>query len=710
MNYYFPGMVKGVCLTGKLFCKLGGYLKMKFTLVYCFLLLSFLSYSQETGNAAPLPKEYLALQSDSARMRFLMTVISDSLDEAKLNSVYPWSRAGLEMAEKNDNDSMKGIFHYFIAKAYTFLYNEFDSAIAHYKKVIPYFPDKLHKYNIFSVREIMDRYSDLGNKDSAFVYLDMLKAVIDTMPETAPRKVALSTNIATVYQWFGMFKTAILYYQVAVQGNRTNKNFRGLGMALANLAELYNEMEDPKKAIEYAKEALVYLSDVPMPYTQTAANIAELYVNENQIDSALVYLTITEASANRISLKESQINNQNIRSSIYRLQGKYEQAAQLLDSSTRYLSKTDNSWALCRVLLLRAQLDTTLHNYKSAQLPANQALSIAKKNHFVSLAVAALQQLTAISIKTGDHKAAFQYQSEYLQLKDSLTNAKAKSDAADLEISYKTLQKEQQISLLQTENNIKNLQLKSSRQQFVFMLAGVGMLLLLAGIWYYQRQQRNKVKIQKIKAELENQVLRLQMNPHFIFNSLNSIENFIMQNEKRLASDYLNKFARLIRMILDSSRNEVVPVTKDMEALQLYIDLEQLRFNNRFSYKTIVDPALINGDYRVPSLLIQPYVENAIVHGLAHSEEKGLTLTVIATLEDEKIKYTVQDNGIGRNKAAAYNQHNKPYHKSVGLKITEERINIFNKHPEGNGFVHFTDLTDAQNQPVGTKVEIMLNT
>ncbi len=171
------------------------------------------------------------------------------------------------------------------------------------------------------------------------------------------------------------------------------------------------------------------------------------------------------------------------------------------------------------------------------------------------------------------------------------------------------------------------------------------------------------------------------MNPHFIFNSLNSIENFIMQNEKRLASDYLNKFARLIRMILDSSRNEVVPVAKDMEALQLYIDLEQLRYNNRFTYKTVIDPALTGGDYRVPSLLIQPYVENAIVHGLSHSEEDGLNLTVMATLENEKIKYVVQDNGIGRAQAAAYNQQNKPYHKSVGLKITEDRINIFNNHP-----------------------------
>jgi LytS/YehU family sensor histidine kinase len=199
------------------------------------------------------------------------------------------------------------------------------------------------------------------------------------------------------------------------------------------------------------------------------------------------------------------------------------------------------------------------------------------------------------------------------------------------------------------------------------------------------------------------------MNPHFIFNSLNSIENFIMHNEKRLASDYLNKFARLIRLILDSSRNEVVPVAKDMEALQLYVDLEQLRFSNKFSYNTYIDPALLGGDYRTPSLLIQPYVENAIIHGLAHSEENDLHLIVTATLEDDKIRYIVQDNGIGRKKAGEYNRQNKPNHQSIGLKITEDRIHIFNQQTADDSAIRITDLYDEDQNPDGTKVEIIIN-
>lgn len=289
-----------------------------------------------------------------------------------------------------------------------------------------------------------------------------------------------------------------------------------------------------------------------------------------------------------------------------------------------------------------------------------------------------------------------------------MINEKTKAQLADLEISYQTQKKEQQISLLQKENDIKTLQIQTSRRFLFFYLAAFIMLLITAGVIFYQRTQRSKIQAQKMKAELQNQVLRSQMNPHFIFNSLNSIENFIMQNDRRQASDYLNKFSKLIRSILDSTRNDVVPLAKDMEVLKLYVELEQLRFNNKFSYHTHIDPQLLQGDYRVPSLLIQPYLENAIVHGVAHSDNKDLQLTVTATLEGEKIKYTIQDNGVGRNKSAEYNLQNKPKHKSVGLQITAERIAQFNGEDNNKEAIVFTDLLKDNDEPNGTKVEIQI--
>ncbi|MEO6219289.1 MAG: histidine kinase [Ginsengibacter sp.] len=224
------------------------------------------------------------------------------------------------------------------------------------------------------------------------------------------------------------------------------------------------------------------------------------------------------------------------------------------------------------------------------------------------------------------------------------------------------------------------------------------------------RKKKSEFAFRQQIAESQIQSLRAQMNPHFIFNSLNSIENFMMQNEKRKASDYLHKFALLIRTILESSRNELTTISSDMEALKLYIDLEQMRFNNKFCYKENLDSELNTGDYYVPSLLIQPFVENAIVHGIAHSDRTDLKLTVTASLEDEYIKYIIKDNGIGRRKSEDYNKLNRLHHKSVGLRITEDRIHLYNKEQNANGYIKITDLYDWDNNPDGTQVEVKIKT
>ncbi len=676
-------------------------------LLYC--LVNFQITLAQPGSTNPsLPPSYFQLRSDTARMSFLVKALADSLDEGQLTHVLEWARAGMQLAEKNRIDTMKGIFLYDIGKAYTYYYNKYDSAIFYYRQVLPYFPDPLRKYHIFSLREIMDRYADLGNKDSSFAYMNRLREIIDTMPDTSPRKTGLSQNIAVVYQGFGMYRTAIRYFQVSINGNRLNKNFRGLGIALANLGELYNQMEDLDKAISTSKEALGNLRDVNMPYMQTAANIADYYTSLHQYDSALHYLSVADAMAEKINNPEARNFNKAVLASIYTAQGNFKAAGRVLEEAIASLSATDNQWTLCRVLLSYADLDSSLKNFGAARTHLNKVIAISRANGFLPFTVQALEKLSRVSAATGDYKSAYAEQLEFEKLKDSLVSSRSKAELSDLEISYKTIQKEQEIEILKKDNSIKSLLLAGSRRSRILYMGGLVLLAGLLGLFYYQRGQRNKIRFEKLKAELETKVLRLQMNPHFIFNSLNSIENFIMQNEKRLASDYLNKFARLIRMILDSSRDEAVPVAKDMEALQLYIDLEQLRFNNKFSYNTYIDPVLASGDYRVPSLLVQPFVENAILHGLAHSENKNLQLSVTARLENEKIRYIIQDNGVGREKAREYNHLNKPFHKSIGLDITEARINMYNKQEGKGSSVMFTDLLDERQMPEGTRVEIII--
>ncbi len=220
------------------------------------------------------------------------------------------------------------------------------------------------------------------------------------------------------------------------------------------------------------------------------------------------------------------------------------------------------------------------------------------------------------------------------------------------------------------------------------------------------RNIRKQAMLKQKVAETEMMALRAQMNPHFIFNCISSIDNFIQDNDKENASAWLNKFAKLIRSILDSSKNEVVPFWKDWETLQLYLELEQLRSDKKFIVQMEADESLLNGHYRIPPLLVQPYVENAIHHGLLHRDDKSGILKIHAALRNNQLIYTIEDNGIGRKKADELNGISRLNHNSYGLQMSRERIDLFNQERKNN--VKITDLGGTEGNASGTKVEIML--
>jgi hypothetical protein len=238
-------------------------------------------------------------------------------------------------------------------------------------------------------------------------------------------------------------------------------------------------------------------------------------------------------------------------------------------------------------------------------------------------------------------------------------------------------------------------------------LALLGLLVFFLLRRRIQNIRREAAFKQKI-AETEMMALRSQMNPHFIFNSLNGIEYFILHNDKRHASVYLNKFASLIRIILSNSRKDLVPFAEDLRTIGIYVDLELLRFNHNFCYVTDIDKSLLDLDYRVPPLLIQPFVENAIIHGFAHSDKKYLELKISAKPQNDYILYTIEDNGAGRSEASAYNNLNKPNHTSLGLQITQERISIFNQQHHAQSMMNIEDLFDEKHQPAGTRVTVKI--
>ncbi|KAA9035519.1 hypothetical protein FW778_21415 [Ginsengibacter hankyongi] len=663
--------------------------------------------AQAPEPSSTFPPAYYTLNSDTARMLFLMNAISDSLNSGQLNLVYNMAKAGVSLAEKNNVDTMKGIFYFDVAKAFSYRFDKPDSAIFYYKKVLPYFPGKMNYYNLTSVREIMERFVQAGKKDSVFAYLDSLHERIDTMELTNPRRYGISSVMAGVYQYYGMFRTAIALFENSIDGLRKAGHPREVGLPMANLAELYDESEDDINAVRYAREALAYLAGNNMPFMGTSSNLATYYTNLNLIDSAIYFNKLSDSVARLINNPEQEhVRNQFNYINILCNGKKYSEAKKTLALVKPWVDKSGDQSDLVTYLMSYASIDTGLHRWAPAADTLRHALTIAKETGQEVYIVMVMQQLAAVNAQLKNFRDAYYYQQQYMEHKDSLTSEETKSRLADFEAMNKTRQKEQHITLLQKDNDIKNLQLKNSRQENVLYLGGFTFLLAATGIVFYQRNRRLKIQAQKTKAELQMQVFRSQMNPHFIFNSLNGIENFILQNDKRQASEYLNKFASLIRIILSNSRKEGVAFTDDMETLQLYIDLELLRFNNKFCYVKNIDPALMEFDYRVPPLLIQPFVENAIVHGFAYSKRKDLRLLVTARLDDDYIIYKIEDNGVGRTAAADYEAKIKSKHTSLGLQITSERINVFNEQHNAKSMLTVEDLYDLNGQPTGTCITV----
>jgi putative methionine-R-sulfoxide reductase with GAF domain len=209
---------------------------------------------------------------------------------------------------------------------------------------------------------------------------------------------------------------------------------------------------------------------------------------------------------------------------------------------------------------------------------------------------------------------------------------------------------------------------------------------------------------QRRTAEVEMQALRAQMNPHFMFNSLNSINNFILKNDPDNASAYLTRFARLMRLILDNSRQDWITLENELNALRLYIEMESLRFNNAFDYDISIHYDVNPEKVLIPPLIIQPYVENAIWHGLLHRCEKGSMLSIGIEKKENNLQVCIRDNGVGREAARKLKSKFAAHKKSHGIQITDERLRIMNAVYEVDARAEIKDETTSEGIASGTCV------
>lgn len=233
---------------------------------------------------------------------------------------------------------------------------------------------------------------------------------------------------------------------------------------------------------------------------------------------------------------------------------------------------------------------------------------------------------------------------------------------------------------------------------FIYIVSVISAIFYL----FFNFRLRQQSKLQTVRHELEIKALRAQMNPHFIFNSMNTIDAYILRKRFIEASDCLQKFSKLIRQILENSENQTISIAQELETLKLYIELEQERFSNSFSYQFDIQPELLEKDYQIPPLLIQPFVENAILHGIRHLTERKGNILLNLSISESLLLCVITDNGIGRKASSEINKQRQESHKSMGVDITMERISSYQALYGDKMETNITDLVE------GMRVEIKL--
>ncbi len=492
-----------------------------------------------------------------------------------------------------------------------------------------------------------------------------------------------------------------------------------------DLGKLYTAIGDYKHALNYYRRVWE-MSDQEVINDRIRKStefnfqmeFSELFSLTNQFDSAWYYYKLFKPSKEiftstyLISTGECYFN-----------QGNFKQALGNFESGFWILLKSNDPKETIRAFLDISKTDLALDNYNGALKYGREGLQLAIKERANQYSRDGYNILSDVFDRLNQMDSSNFYFRKYSILKDVVLDAQSKGKMAAY--TY-----EQQISLMNKENEIQQMNLQKQTMMKNVLIGSVIILILFAFIFSrniilkrkaalrLKELAENELQIQKLEGEksriellqqqteLEMKALRAQMNPHFIFNCLNSINRFIIQNEAEKAADYLTKFAKLIRIVLENSGNPFITLGEEMNCLRLYMDLEAIRFERPFEYE-IESNGIDMDAVLIPSLIIQPFVENAIWHGLINNINIQGIIRINIYLENEVLKCEISDNGIGILKSLSLKAQNSAVPKSLGIEFTKHRLVLLNESVQENS-VLIHELKDEEGNINGTIVYLKI--
>lgn len=388
---------------------------------------------------------------------------------------------------------------------------------------------------------------------------------------------------------------------------------------------------------------------------------------------------------------------------IYIKQKKYKTAIKTIEMSLESAKKLRDKFHLVGVYINLGWAYLELNNLKISKEYLTKALTISKEHNFKSSISETYSHLSRVSKKEDNYKQALFYFKESQKIEEEVSSDKRFQYVNDLIIKYDIKKATSQVEVLAKENEIVKLKLKRNHIIWLVSSLVLGFSFLLIYFLYRQRSLQNEKKI----LTLEQDMLRTQMNPHFVFNSLNSIKQYIIANEKDNAVFYLTKFSKLIRKILEASRVKEVTLAEELETMKVYMSIENIRFSNDINFDIQVANEIDLSNIKIPSLILQPFLENSLWHGLTlRKGEKHIKLTVSKEKED-CITIRITDNGIGREKAAIIKANKTIKRKSFGVALTKARMSNFVKGFKNDYTLNFKDLKE-NGESTGTQVTLQI--
>ncbi len=312
-----------------------------------------------------------------------------------------------------------------------------------------------------------------------------------------------------------------------------------------------------------------------------------------------------------------------------------------------------------------------------------------------------LYRLYQINIEKNNIDLALKYHIAYSNAADTLNMLIRNHETVELQTRYETEQKEEQIGFLSRENDFATYKLKQSG----YFMIGLGVLVIMVIVLATVLIRQNKLREQQNTLLIQQKLFRSQMNPHFLFNSLSSIHNYIIHEESAMAGQYLSKFSKLVRNILDCSVEEYISLEQEISTIENYLELQKIRFPEKFEYSIDIDEMIDTESTSLPPMLLQPFIENSIEHGFKHKEGKG-KISISFTSGNDMILIELKDDGIGRKKAQEIQYEQNKGHRSLATAITMERIKLLNKKLKKKITLRIDDLNNGLNTPAGTRVVI----